>query len=98
MKVIENWNDKYSVILNENISVDRSIISVEFEVSQVDISSDYILSGFIKWDGCMNMKSNGYIHTCCLQDIKMYNELLEIIYKKAFEMMGTNADKELFGL
>lgn len=44
----------------------------------------------IKWDGCSHLRfrDDGYLHFCGGWDYRKHVELLEFLYRRAFELMG----------
>lgn len=44
---------------------------------------DIYAQGYVKWDGCTEMDTDGNNHFCCLQHIINYGELLLEIYGRA---------------
>lgn len=49
--------------------------------------------GFVKWDGCSEI-DQGQPHWCGPAEYKRHIRLLEYIYRRAFELMGREAESD----
>ena len=69
--------------------------SFEFELKEiVNNEPEPYMEGFIKWDGCANVRYNdeGYLHYCGLEGFERHNALIRKLYQIAKESMNRDDD------
>lgn len=65
-----------------------AVHSVKFSVHKVYDKEDIVLSGFVKWDGCMNFDGgDSMVHICGPEDIAMLTKRINTIYVEAHDML-----------
>ena len=79
--------DRYTAVLTKK---DNNLVVVHFVISESDDTEPNILTGYVKWDGCM--ETHGGYHTCSLRDIESIQQFLIQVYRKAHEMLGEKAN------
>lgn len=83
-----NYSDCYECVLTAKENF------VEFAITEPQYKSNPILTGYIKWDGCMEL--HGGFHICSIQQLKAINQLIVEVYQKSYELMDENADRSAF--
>ena len=67
------------------------------EITARDVENNEVLEkekyieGSIKWDSCSHFwfgDEDKYLHLCGVEDFQKHVQLMEFLYKKAFELMG----------
>jgi hypothetical protein len=60
---------------------------VEFEIwKDLCNGDDKVASGYLKWDGCMNIQTDGIAHFCGEDAAANFGKLFTVIYDKAEEL------------
>jgi hypothetical protein len=62
-------------------------------VQAIQEAKEWYLNGFVKGDGCSQFDM-GYQHLCGARSYQKHIALLEYIWKRAFELMGRDPERE----
>lgn len=77
----------YEITATQEVAMDHTP-SVEFEVTTDRLTGQVedVLTGYIKWDGCSNIKfADGHHHFCGKNDVAQFGEMLAAMYEMAVE-------------
>lgn len=60
------------------------------------ITYDPYFTIMIKWDGCshLNVADRGYLHLCGVNEFKDHIKVVEAVYRKAEELLGSNMSED----
>ena len=80
---IKSENSIYEAVLSLKDSSNKCWI--DFDIYS-DPNNESIVTGYIKWDGCMDM--SGSQHVCSIHDLNELHKFIVQVYNKAFDMMN----------
>lgn len=61
-----------------------------FEIIDTEDENFVVISGSVKWDGCINWQTNSecMAHACDAEELKKQLELVNVVYAEAMKAMA----------